>query len=191
MTPQPPPVPMPSPLSAATLGKVRRMLVARLTPEVLNPFDRTPEREQLVRTTIAAILEDPELELAPVPALVAAVEAAVCGLGPLQSLVEDPEVSDILVNAPGRGLRRASRPARTRRRAPGLGRRAHRDRRADRRPGRAGAVGRAPDRRRPDGRRLAGQRRPAAGRRAVPGDPQVQPPAPRPRARAAATAATG
>jgi pilus assembly protein CpaF len=100
MTPQPPPVPMPSPLSAATLGKVRRMLVARLTPEVLNPFDRTPEREQLVRTTIAAILEDPELELAPVPALVAAVEAAVCGLGPLQSLVEDPEVSDILVNAP-------------------------------------------------------------------------------------------
>jgi pilus assembly protein CpaF len=100
MTPQPPLSPMPSPLSAATLGKVRRMLVARLTPEVLNPFDRTPEREQLVRTTIAAILEDPELELAPVPALVAAVEAAVCGLGPLQSLVEDPEVSDILVNAP-------------------------------------------------------------------------------------------
>ncbi len=100
MTPQPPLPPMPSPLSAATLGKVRRMLVARLTPEVLNPFDRTPEREQLVRATIAAILEDPELELAPVPALVAAVEAAVCGLGPLQSLVEDPEVSDILVNAP-------------------------------------------------------------------------------------------
>jgi pilus assembly protein CpaF len=100
VTPQPPPVPMPSPLSAATLGKVRRMLVARLTPEVLNPFDRTPEREQLVRSTIASILEDPELDLAPVPALVAAVEAAVCGLGPLQSLVEDPEVSDILVNAP-------------------------------------------------------------------------------------------
>ena len=100
MTPQPPPVPMPSPLSAATLGKVRRMLVARLSPEVLNPFDRTPEREQLVRSTIAAILEDPELELAPVPALVAAVEAAVCGLGPLQPLVDDPEVADILVNAP-------------------------------------------------------------------------------------------
>jgi pilus assembly protein CpaF len=74
------------------------MLVARLAPEVLNPFDRTPQREQLVRATIVAILEDPELELAAVPALVAAVEAAVCGLGPLQPLVEDPEVSDILVN---------------------------------------------------------------------------------------------
>ena len=92
--------PMASPLSAAILGKVRRMLVARLSPDVLNPFDRTPEREQLVRTTIAAILEDPELELAAVPALVAAVEAAVCGLGPLQPLVEDPDVSDILVNGP-------------------------------------------------------------------------------------------
>ena len=51
-----------------------------------------------MRATIVAILEDPELELAAVPALVAAVEAAVCGLGPLQPLVEDPEVSDILVN---------------------------------------------------------------------------------------------
>jgi len=100
MTPQPPLSPMPSPLSSATLGKVRRMLVARLTPEVLNPFDRTPERVQIVRQTIAAILEDPELELTPAPNLVAAVEAAVCGLGPLQTLVDDPEVSDILVNAP-------------------------------------------------------------------------------------------
>ena len=90
--------PLLSPLSAAILGKVCRMLVARLAPEVLNPFDRTPQREQLVRATIVAILEDPELELAAVPALVAAVEAAVCGLGPLQPLVEDPEVSDILVN---------------------------------------------------------------------------------------------
>ena len=90
--------PLAPPLSAATLGRVRRMLVARLSPEVLNPFDRTPDREQLVRTTIAAILEDPELELSAAPGLVAAVEAAVCGLGPLQPLVEDPDVSDILVN---------------------------------------------------------------------------------------------
>lgn len=88
------------PLSGQTLGKVRRMLVARLSADVLNPFDRTPERERLLRETIAAALEDPELDLAPVPALIAAVEAAVCGLGPLQPLVDDAEVSDILVNAP-------------------------------------------------------------------------------------------
>jgi pilus assembly protein CpaF len=89
-----------TPLPSATLGKVRRMLVARLAPEVLNPFDRTPERETIVRQTIGSILEDPEVDLAPAPSLVAAVEAAVCGLGPLQPLVDDSEVSDILVNAP-------------------------------------------------------------------------------------------
>jgi pilus assembly protein CpaF len=88
------------PLSAKTLGSIRGRLVARLSPEALNPFDRTPEREATVRAAITAILEDPELELDANPALVAAVEAAVCGLGPLQPLVEDPEVSDILVNAP-------------------------------------------------------------------------------------------
>jgi len=89
-----------APLSSQTLGKVRRMLVARLTPEVLNPFDRTPEREAAVRRTIVAILEDPEVEIAPTQPIVAAIEAAVCGLGPLQALVDDPNVSDILVNDP-------------------------------------------------------------------------------------------
>jgi pilus assembly protein CpaF len=88
------------PLSAKTLGSIRGRLVGRLSPEVLNPFDRTPEREATVRAAITSILEDPELELDANPALVAAVEAAVCGLGPLQPLVEDPHVSDILVNAP-------------------------------------------------------------------------------------------
>jgi pilus assembly protein CpaF len=88
------------PLSAKTLGSIRQRLVARLSPEELNPFDRTAEREATVRAAITAILEDPELELDANPALVAAVEAAVCGLGPLQPLVEDPEVSDILVNSP-------------------------------------------------------------------------------------------
>ena len=84
MSAQPPLSPMPSPLSSATLGKVRRMLVARLTPEDLNPFDRTPEREATLRAAIGDILADPELDLASTPAMVASVEAAVCGLGPLQ-----------------------------------------------------------------------------------------------------------
>jgi pilus assembly protein CpaF len=94
------PQPAVAPLSAATLGKVRRILVARLTPEMLNPFDRTPERDAAVRRTIVAILEDPEVEIAPTQPIVAAIEAAVCGLGPLQALVDDPDVSDILVNDP-------------------------------------------------------------------------------------------
>jgi pilus assembly protein CpaF len=88
------------PVSAKTLGSIRARLVARLAPEILNPFDRTPEREATLRAAIGDILADPELDLASTPAMVASVEAAVCGLGRLQPLVDDPEVSDILVNAP-------------------------------------------------------------------------------------------
>jgi pilus assembly protein CpaF len=87
-------------VSKATLGKVRRLLVARLTPEVLNPFARTPEHDALLRETLAAICAEPELELAASPPLLAEIEAAICGLGPLQPLVDDPQVADILVNAP-------------------------------------------------------------------------------------------
>ena len=86
-------------IPATTLGSVRRSLVARLSPEDLNPFGRTPEQETRLRRTIGDILADPDLELPPAtPALVAAIEAAVCGLGPLQPLVDDPLVGDILVN---------------------------------------------------------------------------------------------
>ena len=90
----------PVPVSSATLGSVRRMLVARLLPEVLNPFGRTADQEALLRRTIGEILDEPELDLDASPALVAALVAAVCGLGPLQPLVEDPDVGDILVNGP-------------------------------------------------------------------------------------------
>ena len=87
-------------IPAATLGTVRRLLVARLAPEDLNPFGRTPDQEARLRRTIGDILAEPDLDLAPTPALVAAVEAAVCGLGPLQPLVDDPLIGDILVNGP-------------------------------------------------------------------------------------------
>jgi pilus assembly protein CpaF len=86
------------PIPAATLGTVRRLLVARLAPEDLNPFGRTSEQEARLRRAIGEILADPELGLGSSPALVAAVEAAVCGLGPLQPLVDDALVGDILVN---------------------------------------------------------------------------------------------
>lgn len=87
-------------LSAATLGKIRQQLLTRVPPEVLNPFGRSPDGERALREAIVAIFNDPDLGLAPTPGLVSAVEAAVVGLGPLQALVEDSEVSDILVNGP-------------------------------------------------------------------------------------------
>ena len=84
----------------ATTGRIRQLIVARVPADILNPFGRTADDEQTLRDAITAVLDDPDLDLSPTPALVAAVEAAVVGLGPLQSLVADPEVSDILVNAP-------------------------------------------------------------------------------------------
>src|ERR1035437_8574286 len=89
-----------SAISAATIGRVRQQLVARVPAEILNPFGRTADDEQALRDAIKAILDDPELDLSSTPALVAAVEAAVVGLGALQPLVVDPEISDILVNGP-------------------------------------------------------------------------------------------
>ncbi len=101
MSAEPVQIPIARPLlSAATIGRIRQLLVARVPAEILNPFGRTAEDEQSLRDAIKVVLDDPELELTATPAMVAAVEAAVVGLGPLQSLVTDPEVSDILVNAP-------------------------------------------------------------------------------------------
>lgn len=82
------------------LSKIRRHLLARLAPEVLNPFGRTPERAAQLRQALADVLADPEVDLAVSPALVAEIEAEICGLGPLQPLVDDPEVADILINEP-------------------------------------------------------------------------------------------
>lgn len=87
-------------VSGAMLSTIRRHLLARLAPEVLNPFARTPERAAQLRQALAEVLADPEVDLAVSPALVAQIEAEICGLGALQPLVDDPEVADILVNAP-------------------------------------------------------------------------------------------
>ena len=86
-------------VSSAMLSKIRRHLLARLAPEALNPFARTPERAAELRQALAEVLADAEVDLAVSPALVAEIEAEICGLGPLQPLVDDPDVADILVNA--------------------------------------------------------------------------------------------
>jgi hypothetical protein len=88
------------PVSAKTLGTIRQRLVARLAPEILNPFDRRRARGHAPGGD-GAILEDPELDLAATPPMIAPSRRR-CGLGRLQPLVEDVEVSDILVNAPTR-----------------------------------------------------------------------------------------
>ena len=76
------------------------MLVARLTPEVLNPFARTPEHDALLRRRWRRSVPSRRSIWPITPALIAEIEADICGLGPLQPLVDDPDVADILVNAP-------------------------------------------------------------------------------------------
>ena len=141
--------------------RLRSVSPARRSPGAGDPqpVRSDTEREATLRAAIGEILADPELELAATPAMVAAVEAAICGLGPLQPLVDDPEVSDILVNAPDAIF--AERAGRLEATDITLAsaRRADRHRPADRRPRRARAIGRPPDRRCPDARRVARQRR--------------------------------
>ena len=171
------------PIPAATLGTVRRHLVARLSPEDLNPFGRTPEQEARLRRTIGDILAEPDLELAPTPALVAAVEAAVCGLGPLQPLVDDPLIGDILVNGPHEIF--VERSGRLEQTTVSLGSAREVVEISERIAALAGrelsVAHPVVDARMPDGSQS--QRRHPAGRRALPLDPQVQPPAAGPRAR--------
>ena len=167
------------------------MLLARLAPEVLNPFARTPEREAQLRQALAEILADPEVDLAASPALVAEIEAEICGLGPLQPLVDDPEVADILVNAPDAVfVERAGRLEPSSARLAGTRELIELSERIAALAGRELSVAHpVVDARMPDG--VAYQRRHPAGRRAVPVDPQVQPTAPRSRARRCRMAAAG
>ena len=80
---------------------MRRLLLERLTPEVLNPFARTPENEAQLRSALAAICADPELDLADQPRRSSPRSKPRSAASvPLQPLVDDPEVADILVNAP-------------------------------------------------------------------------------------------
>ena len=120
--------------------------------------------------------EAPLLDAADVTAVVGRVRARIGGLGPIEPLLADPAVSDVLVNGPGPGLGRAgtARLERTDVRliAPAI------DLLVERVVGAAGAAGRPGDarRRRPPARRFAGARGAAAagGRRARGDHPPVR-----------------
>ncbi len=104
-----------------------------------------------------------------------------CGLGPLQPLVDDPLIGDILVNGPGEIF--IEREGRLEPTTVTLGPPARSSAsRSGSPPSPARNAGRPPGGRCPDARRVAGQRGDPARRRPVPLDPQVQPAAARPRA---------
>jgi len=75
---------------------VRAQLTLQIDPEIINPFSANPNRDQILRDRIReAILRH---ELTPSPELVDSLFDELVGLGPLQPLMADTEISDVLVN---------------------------------------------------------------------------------------------
>ena len=152
-----------------TKERIHRALLNRLNLDRLNRVGRAqaePEIRGLILTLLDSESSNVPLSMSEREALITDVFHELFGLGPLEALLADPTVSDILVNRADqiyveREGRHRTEPARVQGRpAPAAHHRAHRQlgRPAHRRV--------EPDGRRPPGRRLACQRdHPAAGPR--------------------------
>jgi pilus assembly protein CpaF len=75
---------------------VRHQLTMQLDPQLIDPFCSNPGRTQIMHETIRSVLL--QRDLAPTADLVDSLFDEIVGLGPLQPLMADPEVTDILVN---------------------------------------------------------------------------------------------
>jgi pilus assembly protein CpaF len=75
---------------------VRTQLTIHVDPGILNPFSTVPNRAQILRRTIndAVVLR----RVPTTPALIEGLFNDIVGLGPLQPLMDDPLITDILVN---------------------------------------------------------------------------------------------
>jgi pilus assembly protein CpaF len=111
-----PPVSLPRPSAgdAALKQRVHRRLVAA---GGIEPLDRTgehdgPRHALAVRTRLAELLRDeaPLLSPARFERLLRELTDEVAGLGPLEPLLADPEVTEVMLNGPGRAyIERAGR----------------------------------------------------------------------------------
>ena len=75
---------------------VRAQLALQVDPEILDPFSVNPQRETILRDRIRDAVA--QRHLAATPVLVDDLFDQLVGLGPLQALMADPEITDILVN---------------------------------------------------------------------------------------------
>lgn len=84
------------PVGDDLLRSVRARLTLELDPAVANPFSTVPGRRELIRDAIHRAIDDVG---SPSPdALVEELYDELVGLGPLQPLMADPDITDILVN---------------------------------------------------------------------------------------------
>jgi len=75
---------------------VRAQLTLQVDTEILDPFSTNPIRSTILRDRIRAAIS--QRQLVPTSDLVDGLFDEIVGLGPLQPLMVDPEVTDILVN---------------------------------------------------------------------------------------------
>lgn len=75
---------------------VRAQLAFQVDPEILDPFSLNPQRETILRERIRDAVE--RRHLAATAAVVDDLFDQLVGLGPLQPLMADPQITDILVN---------------------------------------------------------------------------------------------
>jgi len=84
-------------LSEDDLDVLREHLVKSLPLSVLSPFSADPAREGKIRRSITQLLSGGVVDLPPSPEVVEAVYQRLAGLGPLESLVRDPAITEIIV----------------------------------------------------------------------------------------------
>jgi pilus assembly protein CpaF len=75
---------------------VRAQLTLQVDPEIINPFCTNPNRDQIMRDRIREAVM--QRQVAPTSELIETLFDEIVGLGPLQSLMADTTVTDVLVN---------------------------------------------------------------------------------------------
>jgi pilus assembly protein CpaF len=82
----------------STLYSVRSRLSLELDPAIANPFSTDPDRARIIRTAIADALAGDGGTVEASDDFIGIIYNELVGLGPLQPLMDDTRVTDILVN---------------------------------------------------------------------------------------------
>lgn len=86
-------------LPPETIDLLREGLIRHMRPADLSPFNRTKEREEKIKSTLHRLLSEQGMVI-PTEERLQSAMSQLFGFGPLQPLIEDEDVSDILVNGP-------------------------------------------------------------------------------------------
>src|SRR5438105_11579256 len=86
-------------VAETVLRSLRARLSLELEPAITNPFSTVPGRRELIRSAIDHALDQLPEPLGDRSSAIDALYDELCGLGPLEPLMADPQTTDILVNS--------------------------------------------------------------------------------------------